>query len=555
MTTEDLQHAATSDHEDAIDVLVIGAGVAGVEQLYELRSRGLDALVVDAAGGIGGTWWWNRYPGCRFDSESYSYGYFFDRQLYADWSWSEHYAGQPETERYLNHVVDRYGLRPFIRLNTRVARMEFDDEENVWRTTTTAGDTITSRFVVTGIGRLSQPQYPATPGRETFRGIQHHTGLWPAEPVDFAGKRVAVVGVGSSGVQIAPHIAAVAEHLTVFQSTPNWCAPLRNSPITDEEQTKIKASFDEIHDACVSTAAGFIHRFQTGTAQDLTPEERRAFYEELWQRPGFAKMFSNYPQVVGVREFNDEFSAFVADKIRERVKDPVVAEMLIPKDHGYGQKRPPHEEGFYEIFNQPNVKLIDVKATPMLEITPTGITTTEAHVELDIIVYATGYDALTGAFDQIDIRAGGRSLKEAWAEGPQTQMGLATPGFPNMFYIGGPQSGGGNAPRCIEPQVEFLARLIADATSRGFDRVEATEAAAEAWTEHVNSTVAGTLGAVAKKDWSWGSNTPGKKVVYRSYAAGLPTYLAKLKDVEDNGWAGFELSAAEQTAPVVTAGA
>jgi cation diffusion facilitator CzcD-associated flavoprotein CzcO len=538
----------SSTTDDDLDVVIIGAGIAGLEQLYELRRRGLRALIVEAGDGIGGTWWWNRYPGCRFDSESYSYGYFFSPELLHEWRWSEHFAAQPETERYLNHVADRFDLRRDIRLGRRIASAVFDETTERWTATTTDGERFTARYLVTAVGRLSQPQYPAVPGRERFAGEQHHTGLWPHEGVDLAGKRVAVIGVGSSGIQIATAIAPIVQQLTVFQSTPNWCAPLNNGPITPEEQAELDATYDEIHAACLSTSAGFIHRFHPGSAFDHSAEERRELYERLWTQRGFAKTFANFKEVLGVQELNDEFCAFVADKIRSRVNDPAVAEKLIPRDHGYAQKRPPHEEGYYEIYNRPNVRLVDVRETPMVEVTPAGIRTTDEELPFDVIVYATGFDALTGAFDVIDIDAGRGSLKDEWAEGPRTYLGIQSPGFPNLLFIGGPQSGGGNAPRCIEPQTEFIARLLADAQAQGVTRIEASEEAADAWSRHVEETVSGTLGARVKKDWAWGSNTPGKKVVYRSYGAGLPTYLARLAESEDHGWAGFRLTAAAPAA-------
>jgi cation diffusion facilitator CzcD-associated flavoprotein CzcO len=527
---------------DVLDVLIIGAGVAGIHQLYELRRRDRNVQVVDAAEGIGGTWFWNRYPGCRFDSESYTYGYFFSEELFKEWEWSEHFAGQPETERYLNHVVDRFDLRPHIRLGTRVDAARFDETDGLWEVSTGDGSLIRTKFIVTAVGRLSAPQYPNVPGREDFTGEAYHTGLWPQKPVDFDGKRVAVIGVGSSGIQIATAIAPVVGSLTIFQSTPNWCAPLRNSPITEAEQRRIKDQYLEIQKTCESTFAGFIHQFEPGSAFDHTPEQRRAFFEEIWARPGFTKMLANYREVLTNRELNAEFCAFFADKIRAQVKDPAVAEMLIPKDHPYGAKRPPHEEGYYEIFNQDNVTLVDVKATPMVRFTSTGITTSERDFEFDIIVYATGFDALTGAFDLIDISAGGHRLKETWREGPTTYLGIQSPGFPNLFFLGGPQSGGGNAPRCLEPQVKFVTKLIDHAFATGRTRVDVTPEAGEAWTDHVLATVAGSLGGESKKDWAYGSNTPGKKVVYRSYAGGLMTYLAKIADVEAADYDGFVLT-------------
>jgi cation diffusion facilitator CzcD-associated flavoprotein CzcO len=535
--------AATIDRE--IDVLVIGAGVAGIRQLIELREQDLDVYAVDAAGGVGGTWWWNRYPGCRFDSESYTYNYFFDKAVLDEWRWTEHFASQPEIEGYLNYVVDKYGVRDRIVLGTRVDRLEWDEDAHRWTVSLSSGTTVRPRFVVTGIGRLSQPQYPIEPGRETFRGEQYHTAVWPEDvEVDFTGKRVALIGAGSSAVQIAPLIADVADSLTIYQRRPNWVAPLHNTPITDEEMARIKADFDEIIRRCNVNPAGFVHLFDPRNPFEITAEERRELYEKLWASPGFGNMFGNFKEVLSDAEINKEYSAFVAEKIRERVHDQDLATRLIPSDHGYGAKRPPHETRYYEIFNEPHVSLVTLTQTPILAFTEDGIRTTEGEQEFDMIVYATGFDAITGAFDVIDIEADGRRLKDEWREGPQTHMGFATPGFPNLFYLGGPQTGGGNAPRCLEPQSVIVGRLIREANERGATKVDATLESAAAWTEHVNATAAMTLTAKAntKVDWMWGANTPGKKLVYRSYVAGVPVYFGKVEDMIEQGWAGFEMT-------------
>jgi cation diffusion facilitator CzcD-associated flavoprotein CzcO len=527
-----------------IDVLVIGAGVAGIRQVIELREQDLDVYAVDAAGGVGGTWWWNRYPGCRFDSESYTYNYFFDKDVLEEWRWTEHFASQPEIEGYMNYVVDKYAIRDRIVLNTRVERLIWDEVAHRWTAFLSTGTTVWPRFVVTGIGRLSQPQYPIEPGRDRFRGEQYHTAVWPEFDVDFTGKRVALIGAGSSAVQIAPVISKVAESLTIYQRRPNWVAPLHNSPITEDEMAQIKVDFDEIIERCNANPAGFVHVFDPRSPFEITAEERRALYEKLWASPGFGNMFGNFKEVLSDAEINAEYSAFVAEKIRERVHDQDLAARLIPTDHGYGAKRPPHESGYFEIFNEANVSLVTLTQTPIVEFTETGIRTTEGEQEFDMIVYATGFDAITGAYDVIDIEADGRKLKDEWREGPQTHMGFITPGFPNLFYLGGPQTGGGNAPRCLEPQSVIVGRLIQEARDRDATKVDATLESAAAWTDHVNATAAMTLTAKAntKVDWMWGANTPGKKLVYRSYVAGVPVYFGKVDEMIEQGWSGFEMT-------------
>lgn len=524
---------------DTIDVLVIGAGVSGLYQLYKLQRTELTFRAVEAGDGVGGTWYWNRYPGARFDSESYSYAYFFSKELLEDWDWSEHFAGQPEIERYLNAAADKFDLRRHITFGVKVVSMTWNESERLWTSVLSDGSAIASRFVVTAIGMLSAPQFPAIPGMEEFEGPAHHTGLWPREPVDFTGKRVAVIGTGSSGVQLISTIADQVAELTVYQRTPNWCTPLNNSPITDEEQEQLKTTFDRLHDRLMGSFAGFVHEFSTDSAADTTPEQRREFWETLWNAPGFAKFLGNYLEVMTTEEYNSEFSAFLEGKIRARVQDQSVADKLVP-DHGYGVKRPPFEINYFEAYNLPHVSLIDMRETPILRATARGLVTAEGEREFDIIVYATGFDAITGAFDRIDITGTNGTLKEYWAQGPHTVAGAASPGFPNMFFLVGPHSSGGNVPRISERQCDFVTDVIAEGVRRGGTRIEATPEAESAWTAHVHELNSGTLGAKAALDYTYGVNTPGKTVTFRHYDGGLVGLTAKHAEIVSADYVAFD---------------
>jgi cation diffusion facilitator CzcD-associated flavoprotein CzcO len=524
----------------SLDAIVIGAGITGIHQLYRLLEAGFTARIVDAGSGVGGTWHWNRYPGARFDSESYTYGYFFSRELFDDWDWKEHFAAQPDTEAYLNFAVDRLGLRPHIQLDTTITELRFDEGADTWTLTTAGGDRLRARFVIAATGLLSAPYVPDLPGRESFGGQAYHTGLWPREPVDLAGKRVAVVGAGASAVQIVPVIAPEVASLTVYQRTANWCTPLNNSPITAREQDDIKSRFDELYRACHSTYSGFLHPDGTRLTFDDSPEEREAFYEELWSSAGFRKMFGNYRDLATDRAANAEFCAFIERKIRSIVRDPAVADRLIPSDHGFGEKRPPMENGYYAAFNRDNVELVDLRSTPLVETTGTGLRTTDSHRDHDVIIWATGFDAGTGALSRIRVAGvGGRLLAEAWADGPVTHMGVQTAGFPNLLMVGGPQATYGNVPRSTESHVEFVTGLLTHARSLGAGRVDTTGDAQQAWTRHVEEVAAQLL--TAETAWYQGSNIPGKPKRYIIYPGGVKAWADRAREVAADGYAGFEL--------------
>lgn len=525
------------------DAVIVGAGISGIYQLHRLKQLGLRVRVLEAGAGVGGTWYWNRYPGCRFDLESYSYAYFFSEQLLDEWTWSEEYASQPETERYLNFVVDKTGLRDDIQLSTRVSSMVFDDATNTWTTTAENGERFRSKYVVAAVGILSAPIYPPFPGREDFRGESYHTARWPESEVDFRGKRVAVIGTGSSGIQIVQTIASQVESMVVFQRTPNWATPLNNAAISPEKAEELRRTADQLHEKLLASPGGTQYQSRPDRAVDVSDEERLAVFEALYEAPGMSMVHANFSDVSRDKKANDLLTAFLADKIRQRVKDPETAERLIPTDHGFGQKRPPMEIDYYEAFNQDNVRLVATMEEPVERITGTGIETTRGHYEVDMIVYATGFEAVTGSYNRIDIRgAGGLPLREHWAGGPRTFLGIQTNGFPNLFMVGGPQSTTGNIPRYAEVQADWIADCVEHMRDKGFGRAEATADAEDKWSDFAYSTIKGTLQESAG-GWAWGTNVPGKKRTFLLYGGGLPRYRTELDGARESGYEGIEFSA------------
>jgi cation diffusion facilitator CzcD-associated flavoprotein CzcO len=509
------------------DVIIIGAGISGMYQLYRLRELGLRVRVFEAGTGVGGTWYWNRYPGARFDSESYSYGYSFSQELLDEWDWSEHFAPQPETERYLNHVADRFGLRRDIRFESRVQAAIYCEGDRCWELTLEDGSRYRTRFLVTAVGPLSAPTMPRLDGVDDFEGQSFHTGLWPKEPVDFRNKRVAVIGTGATGVQTIQEVAKTAGHLTVFQRRPNWCTPLHNRPIEPEEMARIRAGYPELFARCRETAACFVHTPDPRSTFDVSEEEREAFWEKLYASPGFGIWQGNFRDMLLDREANRLVSEFVANKIRQRVEDPEVAEMLIPKDHGFGTRRVPQETHYYEVFNQPNVELVSILDTPIERITRSGIRTSDAERAFDIIIYATGFDAITGSFDRIDIRGTeGQRLKEKWKGGPSTFVGVMVEGFPNMFMVVGPHTALGNIPRSIEYNVEWVADLIGYMRERDLSRADARPEAVRQWTDFVAKKAEGLLSNEIDS-WMTGvnMNVEGKQQrVLARYSGTAPEY-------------------------------
>jgi cation diffusion facilitator CzcD-associated flavoprotein CzcO len=544
MTSPDRGRSPDADRYDAI---IIGAGISGMYALHRLRGLGLSVRVIEAGDGVGGTWYWNRYPGARFDSESWTYGYSFDEEILQEWEWTEHFAAQPETLRYCNFVADKLDLRRDITFGARVESAAWDDAENAWEITCDTGVRARAPFLITAIGPLSAPTMPLIAGIEEFRGEAYHTARWPHEPVSFEGKRVAVIGTGATGVQAITEIAKTAQTLTVFQRTPNFCAPLHNSVITEEEQRRIKATYPEIFARCRETWGGFIHAAEPQMALDTSPEEREAFWEKRYAEPGFGIWMGNYRDLLVVAEANKLITDFISRRIRERVKDPALAEKLIPKDHGFGTRRVPLESGYYEVFNQDNVTLVDLRETPIERITPAGIKTTDAEYAFDLIVYATGFDAITGAFDRIDIRGeGGASLKDKWADGPHTYLGLMTAGFPNLLTLVGPHNAATfcNIPRCAEQNVDWVADLITYMREQGYHRIAPTVPAEDEWTAHVYET--GRFLLLTQVDsWMTGvnKNVPWRsKRTFMAYAGGAPAYRQRCEEVAAAGYEGFELS-------------
>ena len=529
----------TSEEVEQFDVIVIGAGVTGLYALYRLRELGFSVRVFEDGSGVGGTWYWNRYPGARFDSESYTYGYSFSEELLQEWDWKEHYSGQPENERYLNYVADKFDLRRDIRLNSRVTSAVYDEGENRWEIQTEDGHRARAQFLIAAVGVLSAHYVPDFAGLESFQGDWCHTARWPKEGMDLAGKRVGVIGTGATAVQLIPEIAKEVAHLTVFQRTANYCVPLRNGPIDPEWQREIKASYPDIFKKCSETPGAFMHAFDPRSALALSPEERLAQYERLWAEPGFKKWLANFYDIMMPGEANEDYAEFVRTKIRERVKDPVVAEKLVPKDHPFGSKRLPCESGYYEVYNRDNVLLVDVREAPIERINPKGIQTRDAEYELDVIIFATGYDAVTGSLTRIDIRGeGGQTLKDKFAEGPRTYMGIQSAGFPNLFTM--PGAGAGNFTRGCEPLVEWVSDCIGYMREHEFTRISATPEAEEAWVQHVAEVGANLLRTKAAS-WFVGANIPGKARVLLGSPETAPVMRTKRAEVAANGYEGFLL--------------
>ncbi len=529
----------TSQQPLDYDAIVIGAGMSGLYQLHRLRELGMRVRVFEAGTGVGGTWYWNRYPGARFDSESYSYAYSFSKELLEEWNWSEHFAPQAETLRYLEHVADKFDLRRDIQFRSRVASAHWREETRSWDVALEDGSRASARFLITAVGPLSAPTMPRIEGVDSFEGQSCHTALWPHEPVSFEGKRVAVIGTGATGVQTIQEVAKTARHLAVFQRTPNWCAPLHNRKIGEEEQSRLKASYPEIFARCQETFSCFLHTPDERGTFEVTPEEREAFFEKLYAEPGFGIWVGNFRDILTDARANALISDFVARKIRERVKDPAVADRLIPKNHGFGTRRVPLETRYYEVYNQPNVELVDIRETPIERITPAGIRTSAGDHAFDIIIYATGFDALTGAFDRIDIRGvDGEKLKDRWAGGAETFVGMQVEGFPNMLMLLGPHTALGNIPRSIEYNVDWVTDLLRFMRERGLTRVDARPEGVRNWMETVRETSTGLLSNDVNS-WFTGVNTnvEGKQTRrIARYSGSAPAYRARCDEVAANGY-------------------
>jgi cation diffusion facilitator CzcD-associated flavoprotein CzcO len=532
-----------------VEAIVVGAGFGGLYMVHRLAQDGVDVLGLEAGEDVGGTWYWNRYPGARCDVESLEYSYSFDHRLQQEWQWSERYAAQPEILRYLQHVADRFDLRSRFRFSTEVVVAEFDEHAAMWTVACGDGTQLRCRYLVMASGVLSATNLPDIPGRSSFSGLTLHTGAWPAVEPDLAGRRVGVIGTGSSGVQVIPELAAQAEELVVFQRTATYAAPARNRPLDAAFEAEVKADYDAFRERNrqMWPAYGAHLQLTTKASRDVADAERSAVYEQAWELGGFAFMLS-FTDLLTDHAANQTAAEFVRARIRETVTDPDVAERLLPRQP-IGCKRLCLDTEYYETFNRDNVRLVALDEDPIAEIVPTGIRTERGLVELDAIVYATGFDAMTGALTRLDLRGrDGTLLRDRWAQdGPVNLLGLAVPGFPNLFMITGPGSPSvlTNVVVAIEQHVQWIARCIAHLRASGTDRIEATEEAADAWVARVNE-VADHFIFASCNSWYLGANIPGKPRMFMPMP-GFPAYVRACEDVERDGYRGFDLSAAAIT--------
>jgi cyclohexanone monooxygenase len=530
------------------DAVVVGAGFAGMYMLYRLRGLGLSVRVYEQGDGVGGTWYWNRYPGARCDVESMQYSYSFSEELQQEWDWSERYAPQPEILKYANHVADRFDLRRDIQFATRVESAVFDESADRWSVTTSDGRTVTAQFVILATGCLSNARMPDIKGLGDFGGKVYHTGHWPHEPVGFAGQRVAVIGTGSSGIQSVPVIAEQASHLTVFQRTANFSIPARNAALTREERDAFRQNYPEIRRVAREEARNGIYTDfpDRGALQD-GDNERRARYEARWERGGLTFM-SVYNDLALDKVANDTAADFVREKIAEIVKDPGTAKLLQPNSHPIGTKRICIDSDYFAAFNRPNVTLVDIKTSPIDEIVPNGVRAGGKTYEVDALVLATGFDAMTGSVAKIDIHGrDGRTLNQKWAEGPRTYLGLMSQGFPNLFIITGPGSPSvlSNMIVSIEQHVDWIADCVQWMRERGLEAMEANRDAEDNWVAHVNEVAHGTLYPQANS-WYMGANIPGKPRIFMPYIGGVGTYRQICNDVAAKGYEGFTMTSAER---------
>ena len=529
---------------ESYDVVIVGAGFSGLYLLHRLRSLGLSARIYEAGDGVGGTWYWNRYPGARVDIESQEYSYSFSTELEDEWVWSERYATQPELLRYVNHVADRFDLRRDIKFDTRVTSAHFDEATHRWRVQTSAGDDVIAKYCVMATGCLSVTNDPRVPGVETFKGKSYHTGRWPHEGVDFTGKRVAVIGTGSSAIQSIPQIAVQAAHLHVFQRTPNFSVPAHNGPQNPEKLADWKANRDAYRQLARESGAGIVAvEASEASALAASPEERQVVFEKRWARGGFA-LGGAFMDVMINLDANALAAEFVHDKIRSIVKNPETAEILCPKGYPFGTKRLCVDTGYYETFNRDNVTLVDLTKGGITAITPTGLKTASGEYEFDAIVYAIGFDAMTGALNNIDIQGrAGERLREKWADGPKTYLGLMVAGFPNLFMVTGPGSPSvlSNMMVSIEQHVDWITDCIGYLNQRQIGVIEATQDAENGWVAHVNEVADMTLYPQANS-WYLGANVPGKPRVFMPYVGGVGPYRQICADIAAKGYEGFALA-------------
>ena len=542
MNEKELKSVSTGDKR--VDVLVVGAGAAGLYSLYRLREAGYTARAFESGEGVGGTWYWNRYPGCRCDVESLEYSFGFSEELQQEWHWEDRFSTQEQILEYLNHVAERFDLRKDIQFNTRIVAAHYDSAAVLWTLTTEDGESHSAPYCIMATGNLSTPRAPDIEGLEEFRGRWYHSGLWPADGVDFSGQRVGVIGTGSSGVQMIPKIAAEAESLHVFQRTANFILPAQNCPLDADAESEHKRNYGERRRAAVNTPFGIGgYPPPTVSALSVTAEERERIYENKWQAGGTISFLYSFTDLLTDEAANATAAEFVRNKIRTIVNDPAVAERLCPKDHPIGTKRLVMDTNYFETYNQPHVHLVDIREDPIQCITPNGIRTQSTEVELDAIAVATGFDAMTGAMKSIDIRTDdGVCIGDTWQHGPRTYLGIMVPQFPNLFMVTGPQSPGvkSNMMFSIEHHVDWIARCLKYIHENGKREIRADQTAAEAWVEHSNAVAAATLYPQAKS-WYMGANVPGKTRVFMPYVGGVEAYVTHCDKVAANSYTGFSL--------------
>jgi len=545
----DMAHANASPQAngsaeiDEFDAIVVGAGLSGVYLLHRLRKLGLSVRVLEAGTDVGGTWYWNRYPGARCDTESMFYAYSWPTELRQKWTWTSRYPDQDEIQGYISHVTDEFDLRKDIQFETRVAGATFDEATNRWAITTEQGETFSARFCVMATGCITKPNLPDWPGVESFEGDTYHTARWPKDDVDFTGKHVAVVGTGSTGIQAIPMIAKQAEQLTVFQRTPNYAIPAWNGPLDPEHEREVKDNYDKYWDMARWSSTGLMYEVRDRSVFEDTEDVRELEFEDRWQQGGFSFLFA-YKDILTDRNANELVAEFVRNKIRGRVDDPETAELLCPNTHPFASKRLCVDTNYYETYNRDNVTLVNVRKTPIEEMTSTGLRTSDESHELDAIIFATGFDSMTGALFNIDIRGrSGEKLKEKWADGPRTYLGLGTAGFPNLFTITGPGSPSviSNMMTSIEQHVDWVSDCIEHLVQEGMQTIEPRVDAEDDWVEHVNEVANTTLFPEADS-WYTGANVPGKPRIFTPYVGGVGTYRKKCDEVAANGYEGFVLA-------------
>lgn len=541
MTSSEQTVDTEREQQTDVDAVVVGAGFSGLYMLHRLRDElGLSATLIEKGEEVGGTWYWNQYPGARCDSESHIYCYSFSDKLLEEWEWTERYPEQSEIQNYLKFATDHLDLRRDIQFDTEVSSATFDEDTGTWEVETSDGSRVRTKYFVSAVGCLSKPFVPEFDGLDSFDGQWYHTSRWPDDPVDFSDKRVGLIGTGSTGIQIAPQLAEKASELKVFQRTPNYAVPAQNRPLEEGEFEEIKRNYDSIWEDARESETGWPVETQYETAEGLSQEEIDESLEEGWQKGGayFANVFGD---LITNKETNDAVCEFVRSKIRETVDDPEVAEKLVPTDHPYGAKRPPRSFGYYETYNEEHVSLVDVDEAPIERITPDGIQTTEDLHDLDVIVFATGFDAVTGAVVGMDIEGrNGLSLEEKWEAGPQTYLGLASHGFPNLFMVTGPQSPSvlTNMPQAIEQHVEWISDCIDYMDEQGLEFVEPERAAEQEWVKHTTE-VANQQLITEADSWYKGANVPGKPSTFLVYSGGLKTYREICNDVVESDYEGF----------------